>query len=65
VIEHHPSRDLFTTLGLKAAGVGAAIPSRAAMASAVDDGLTPLGVQVRTLPLSPERVWQLITRGRE
>jgi 2-furoyl-CoA dehydrogenase large subunit len=64
-IEHHPIPDPFTTLGQKAAGEGAAIPSPAAIASAVEDALTPLGVQVRTLPLSPERVWQLITRGRE
>jgi 2-furoyl-CoA dehydrogenase large subunit len=64
-IEHHPIPDPFTTLGQKAAGEGAAIPSPAAIASAVEDALTPLGVRVRTLPLSPERVWQLITRGRE
>ncbi len=63
-IEHHPVPDPFTTLGQKAAGEGAAIPSPAAIASAVEDALTPLGVRVRTLPLSPERVWQLINRGR-
>ena len=64
-IEHHPVPDPFTTLGQKAAGEGAAIPSPAAIASAVEDALTPLGVRVRTLPLSPERVWNLINRGSE
>ncbi|MGH9257489.1 MAG: xanthine dehydrogenase family protein molybdopterin-binding subunit, partial [Vicinamibacterales bacterium] len=59
-IEHHPVPDPFTTLGQKAAGEGAAIPSPAAIASAVEDALTPLGVKVRHLPLSPERVWELI-----
>ncbi len=59
-IEHAPVPDPFTTLGQKAAGEGAAIPSPAAIASAVEDALSPLGVKVRQLPLSPERVWELI-----
>jgi 2-furoyl-CoA dehydrogenase large subunit len=59
-IEHHPVPDPFTTLGQKAAGEGAAIPSPAAIASAVEDALSPFGVKVRHLPLSPERVWELI-----
>jgi 2-furoyl-CoA dehydrogenase large subunit len=61
-IEHYPVPDPFTTLGQKAAGEGAAIPSPAAIASAVEDALSPLGVKVRHLPLSPERVWQLINQ---
>jgi 2-furoyl-CoA dehydrogenase large subunit len=59
-IEHYPIPDPFTTLGQKAAGEGAAIPSPAAIASAVEDALSPFGVKVRHLPLSPERVWELI-----
>jgi 2-furoyl-CoA dehydrogenase large subunit len=59
-IEHYPVPDPFTTFGQKAAGEGAAIPSPAAIASAVEDALAPLGVKVRHLPLSPERLWQLI-----
>jgi 2-furoyl-CoA dehydrogenase large subunit len=59
-IEHSPVPDPFTTLGQKAAGEGAAIPSPAAIASAVEDALSPLGVRVTQLPLSPERVWELI-----
>ena len=54
---HHPVPDPFTTFGQKAAGEGAAIPSPAAIASAVEDALAPLGVKIRQLPLSPERVW--------
>jgi 2-furoyl-CoA dehydrogenase large subunit len=63
-IEHSPVPDPFTTLGQKAAGEGAAIPSPAAIASAVEDALSPFGVRVRELPLSPERVWELIRRLR-
>ncbi|HEY6197819.1 MAG TPA: xanthine dehydrogenase family protein molybdopterin-binding subunit [Candidatus Binatia bacterium] len=63
-IIHKPSPSPFTTLGQKAAGEGAAIPSPAAIASAVEDALKPLGVKVRDLPLSPERVWNLIQEAR-
>jgi 2-furoyl-CoA dehydrogenase large subunit len=64
-VEHHPVPDPFTTLGQKAAGEGAAIPSPAAIASAVEDALAPYGIRVRDLPLSPERVWQLIREATE
>ena len=56
---HRPSPSPFTTLGQKAAGEGAAIPSPAALASAVEDALAPFGVKVCDLPLTPEAVWRL------
>jgi len=59
-LEHYPVPSPFSALGQKAAGEGAAIPSPAAIASAVEDALKPLGVRVRELPLSPESVWRLI-----
>ncbi|MBI2359248.1 MAG: xanthine dehydrogenase family protein molybdopterin-binding subunit, partial [Deltaproteobacteria bacterium] len=62
-IEHHPVPSPFTVLGQKAAGEGAAIPSPAAIAGAVEDALRPLGVRVRELPLSPEAVWRLIQKA--
>ena len=51
---HRPSPSPFTSLGQKAAGEGAAIPSPAAIASAVEDALQPFGVKVCDLPLTPE-----------
>ena len=59
-LQHNPVPSPFTALGQKPAGEGAAIPSPAAIASAVEDALTPLGKKVRELPLSPEAVWKLI-----
>ncbi|MGH7774176.1 MAG: xanthine dehydrogenase family protein molybdopterin-binding subunit [Candidatus Binatia bacterium] len=61
-VEHHPMPSPFTSLGQKAAGEGAAIPSPAAIASAVEDALKPFGVKVRELPLSPEVVWRLMEK---
>ena len=59
-LQHNPVPSPFTALGQKPAGEGAAIPSPAAIASAVEDALTPLGKKVTELPLSPEAVWKLI-----
>ena len=59
-LQHNPVPSPFTALGQKPAGEGAAIPSPAAIASAVEDALAPLGKRVRELPLTPEAVWKLI-----
>jgi 2-furoyl-CoA dehydrogenase large subunit len=56
---HRPSPSPYTSLGQKAAGEGAAIPSPAAIASAVEDALKPFDVKITDLPLTPEVVWRL------
>jgi 2-furoyl-CoA dehydrogenase large subunit len=63
-VEHHPVPDPYTALGQKAAGEGAAIPSPAAIASAVEDALAPFGVKIRHLPLTAERIWNMIHVSR-
>ena len=62
---HRPSPSPFTSLGQKAAGEGAAIPSPAAIASAVEDALKPLGAKICDLPLTPESVWRLVNNNPE
>jgi 2-furoyl-CoA dehydrogenase large subunit len=62
---HRPSPSPYTVLGQKAAGEGAAIPSPAAIASAVEDALKPFGVKVCDLPLTPEVVWRLANNNPE
>ena len=64
-VVHRPCPSPYTPLGQKAAGEGAAIPSPAAIASAVEDALTPFGVKVRGLPLTPEVVWRLANKKEE
>lgn len=46
--------------GFKGMGEGGTIGSTAAVANAVADALGPLGIEVRTLPLTPDRVYRLI-----
>jgi 2-furoyl-CoA dehydrogenase large subunit len=52
----HPSP--FTPLGAKGVGEGGSIPAPAAVANAVEDALADYGVTVRSLPITPERVWR-------
>jgi 2-furoyl-CoA dehydrogenase large subunit len=59
----HPSP--FTPLGAKGVGEGGAIPAPAAVANAVEDALVELGVTVRSLPITPERVWRWLTSAKE
>jgi carbon-monoxide dehydrogenase large subunit len=46
--------------GFKGMGEGGAIAPLPALANAVSDALAPLGVSVDSLPLSPDRICQLI-----
>jgi 2-furoyl-CoA dehydrogenase large subunit len=57
----HPSP--FTPLGAKGVGEGGAIPGPAAVANAVEDALAPFGTVIRSLPITPERVWRWMNEG--
>jgi len=50
-------------LGAKGAGEGGGVAVAAAIGNAVSAALSSFGVQVRDLPLSPPRVWQLIRQA--
>ncbi len=58
------SKALSNPLGAKGAGEGGIAAAGAAIANAVEDALRPLGVCVRHLPLSPDRVASLIRQTR-
>jgi carbon-monoxide dehydrogenase large subunit len=51
--------------GFKGMGEGAAIPTAAAIANAVDDALRDFGVKFLELPVKPETVHRLLTRSRK
>jgi carbon-monoxide dehydrogenase large subunit len=50
-------------LGVKGAGESAVLATPAALLSAINDALFPLGVRCTTIPASPLRLWQLIQRA--
>ena len=58
-----PRRPL-NPLGVKGVGEAGAIPVPALVAEAIEDALAPFGVRVREMPLSPERIRELIERGQ-
>jgi carbon-monoxide dehydrogenase large subunit len=51
-------------LGTKGVGEAGAIPTGALFAQAVEDALTGSGVEITDIPLSPNRLFELIARGR-
>jgi carbon-monoxide dehydrogenase large subunit len=50
---------------MKGVGEGGAIPAPAALANAVENALEPLGISLKDLPLTPERVWKAIRAATE
>ncbi|HET9714909.1 MAG TPA: xanthine dehydrogenase family protein molybdopterin-binding subunit [Pseudolabrys sp.] len=53
---HMQTPSPYTEFGIKGLGEGGAVGPPAAIVSAVNDALRPLGVEVHDLPLTPERV---------
>ncbi len=56
----HESPSPFNPLGAKGVGEGPIEGVPATLTCALEDALSHLGVQVRGLPLSPEKVWKMI-----
>jgi len=52
-------------LGAKGCGEAGTIAAPAAVVNAVLDALRPLGVTDMAMPLTPQRVWEAIRRGRK
>ena len=62
----HIEADLPNTIGgFRGMGEGGTIGAPAAVANAVDDALSHLGVSVQTLPVTPERIFQMLRKSRE
>lgn len=50
--------------GFRGMGEGGTIGAPAAVANAVADALAPLGVEIDTLPITPERLFRLVSEAR-
>jgi carbon-monoxide dehydrogenase large subunit len=62
----HIEADLPNTIGgFRGMGEGGTIGAPAAIANAVSDALAHLGVTVETLPVTPERIFQMIREKRQ
>jgi carbon-monoxide dehydrogenase large subunit len=63
-LEHIVTPNPFTPLGAKGAGETGMLGPPPALCSAVEDALSPLGVQIRETPLTPDRVLELIEKAQ-
>lgn len=59
--DHLETPSPFTPLGTKGVGEGGAVIAPAAIASAVEDALAPLGIRITTLPITPTRLWEVVS----
>ena len=63
VLEEHPSP--INPLGAKGAGEGGIIAAGGVMANAIANALSPFGAEPRELPLTPQRIWELVRQGQK
>ena len=63
--DHLETPSPLTLLGTKGVGEGGAVVAPAAIASAVEDALAPLGICIAALPIVPSRLWEVAASGRK
>ncbi len=61
---HHETPSPFTQYGVKGGGEGGRIMAPAALASAVEDALRPIGVSIDEAPITPSRIVELVSAAR-
>ena len=62
---HHDSPNPVTLMGMKGAGEAGVGGSAAAVVNAVNDALSPFGVQIHDLPVNASNVWAALHAARE
>jgi carbon-monoxide dehydrogenase large subunit len=63
-LSHRESPSPLNELGVKGVGESGVIPMTAAIASAIDDALSDLGIHVSSMPISPQELKMLIDGAR-
>jgi len=63
-IDHVSTPSPFSTVGTKGCGEGSAMTAPALLANAVSDAFAQYGVEMNSLPLTPNAVWQALQEAR-
>lgn len=63
-IGHETTQSPLNPLGIKGAGEAGAIPVGPLFAQAIEDALQEPGLEILEIPLSPNRLWELIQHAR-
>lgn len=64
-VHHMETPTPLNPLGCKGAGEGGTIPSAAAVAFAIEDALSDLGVKINRIPVSPESILESVRRAKD
>jgi carbon-monoxide dehydrogenase large subunit len=67
IIGHHETPSPLNPMGVKGAGEAGAIPVGALFAQAIEDALADADLEILEIPLSPNRLWELVedAKGRQ
>jgi CO/xanthine dehydrogenase Mo-binding subunit len=63
IMGHYETPSPLNPMGVKGAGEAGAIPVGPLFAQAVEDALSDTGVEILEIPLSPNRLWELLERS--
>src|SRR5439155_1696558 len=63
-IAHIVSPSPLTPLGSKGLGESSSMTVPAAIANAVSDALSPLGIRINDLPMTPTKLWTIMERAK-
>jgi CO/xanthine dehydrogenase Mo-binding subunit len=61
---HEETASPLNELGIKGAGEAGAIPVGPVFAQAIEDALVEEGIEILEIPLSPNRLWELVRTAR-
>ena len=63
-VSHLETRSPSTVGGFRGMGEGGTIGAPAAIANAISDALTPFGIEIAELPVTPERLFRLLAQAK-
>jgi CO/xanthine dehydrogenase Mo-binding subunit len=64
-VGHRETPSPLNPLGIKGAGEAGAIPTGPLFVQALEDALQLEGLEIREIPLSPNRLWELVMEAKE
>jgi CO/xanthine dehydrogenase Mo-binding subunit len=64
-VGHHETPSPFTPYGIMGAGEGGRMLTPAIMSAAIEDALSPYGVRITSLPITPEQIVEWVAASKE
>jgi CO/xanthine dehydrogenase Mo-binding subunit len=64
-VGHEETPSPLNAMGVKGAGEAGAIPVGPLYAQALDNAFEDIGLEIREIPLSPSRLWELVEEARK